>query len=99
MREEAKVDKEKQPPEPAKDEFYIITDRVPIPDMRKTRYHGTWSVFMNMKKGQSFVVPKARYKQARSAIKWWSEHYGVKLYMEKEVPENGEVRYRIWRVS
>jgi hypothetical protein len=53
-----------------------------------------------MRKGQSFWVPVERYKQAWSAIHWWSKKYGVKLYMAKEInPETGKVQYRIWKLG
>ncbi|MGI0012127.1 MAG: hypothetical protein ACREBU_01595 [Nitrososphaera sp.] len=83
-----------------KEEHFIVTDKVPIPDIRHSRYRGVWSIFMNMKKGQSFTVSHARYKQAWSAIKWWSTRYGIKLYMARETDsETGVARYRIWRVD
>lgn len=63
---------------------FVVTDHVPLPDVRKPRYHGTWSVFMAMRKGQSFTVPKAKYKHAWSAIKWWSHKYGIKLHMARK---------------
>lgn len=71
---------------------FIVTDKVPIPEISSSPYRGIWSVFMSMKKGQSFTIPMERYKQARSAISWWSKRYEIKLHMAKE----GD-HYRIWR--